>query len=210
MNEERASDTSKTAETDPFEDLFGRPRRVGTAGTEVGSGPGPSAPAAGGARPPEREARRLVRIGEAGGDQAHSEFQQRFGPTAPQLGFTQVPNVLLDELIRRAQLKPGAALVLIRLLRHWHTRDRWPFPGQESLAEQTGQSVRSVQRCVAELREKRLISTKARHRKGSNDRTSDEYDLRPLIVMLHAIAEDLEGRQVYWNDELVEVPGSAS
>ena len=48
------------------------------------------------------------------------------------------------------------------------------------------------------------------HRKGSNDRTSDEYDLRPLIVMLHAIAEDLEGRQVYWNDELVEVPGSAS
>jgi DNA-binding MarR family transcriptional regulator len=183
---------------DAHEAMFGRPRTAKVGETAV--------PAVEGKREPDLPRNTVAHDSPVISKPFETKFLKRYGPVIGKNGFTQVPNLLLDELIPRAQLSPGEALVLVRLLRHWIDGGGWPSPGQECLAEQTGQSVRSIQRCVSKLRKKNLITTKVRHRRGSNDRTGDEYDLRPLIVMLYAIAEDIEGRKVGWGGKLVEVP----
>jgi len=90
-------------------------------------------------------------------------------------GFTQFPNFIL----KRKDLTPGAKITYGLLLSYaW--QKSFCFPAQERLAEDSGYSVRQVQRSLVELRTKNLVSWK---QQGLN---------RPNIYYIKPIFKDNE------------------
>lgn len=74
-------------------------------------------------------------------------------------------------------LPPAEKLVLLALADHHNGGTGLCIPGQKLLAEQASMSVRSVQRHLADLEERGLISRRARFRSEGRGRTSDAYSL---------------------------------
>ena len=74
-------------------------------------------------------------------------------------------------------LPPAEKLVLLALADHYNGGTGLCIPGQKLLAEQASMSVRSVQRHLADLEERGMISRRARFRSEGRGRTSDAYSL---------------------------------
>ena len=72
-------------------------------------------------------------------------------------GFTQVPNFILE----KKDLTIGAKMTYSMLLRYAREKDSC-FPGQKTLADQSGMGERSINRHVQELEEKGFISINRR------------------------------------------------
>ncbi len=70
-------------------------------------------------------------------------------------GFTQVPNYVL----KSPRISPGAKLTYAMLLSYAWGND-YCFPGQETLAKDTGSGVRSVRRYVKELEKEKFLTIK--------------------------------------------------
>ena len=86
-------------------------------------------------------------------------------------GFTAVPNSLIRAQVELG-LTPNDIVVLLNLLVHWWYRDRLPFPRTSIIATRTGLSQRTVQRTLATLQRKGLV-TKIR---GADQRSRYELD----------------------------------
>lgn len=90
-------------------------------------------------------------------------------------------------------LDPRSALVLLRLADYVRPHERTCFPGQARLAEETGQSERTVRRAIHDLEQRELIQ---RHRRmhPEGGRKSDEYELYgPAFVGPEDLPANLAG-----------------
>jgi biotin operon repressor len=111
--------------------------------------------------------------------------EDKFGAGIMKLGFTVMPNLLLQAQ-GRLKIKPVQLTVLVQLLQHWWNADENPYPSKEAIARRLGKSERSVQRYLAELEKAGLIKRISRF-KGHKGQTSNGYDLGGLVAMLKAI-----------------------
>lgn len=106
---------------------------------------------------------------------------ERFGVVA-KAGFQPLPDVLL---FHQAELKLRSEdlNVLLNIMAHWYSPDRWPFPRPTTIAKRMGVSERSVQRSIARMHKLMLINKT----KNSDGKTA--YDLTPLVEALRPYAE---------------------
>ncbi|GHD41041.1 hypothetical protein GCM10017083_04920 [Thalassobaculum fulvum] len=117
-----------------------------------------------------------------------ANFRERFGPEVARHGFVQVP-LLLRDLAKHAGLRPIQTLILIDLLSYWFHGAGNPFPGQDTIAADTVASKTTVKEALRDLEHKGLIRRERRHRRDNGNRTSDRYDLTPVVDMLQSMAK---------------------
>lgn len=108
-----------------------------------------------------------------------SRVDERYGD-ATKAGWSPLPDVLIFNQ-HKFDLVSEDLNVLLNLMAHYYTRGEMPFVRPNVIAKRMGVSVRSVQRSIARLRKKGLI-TKAKHANGHV-----AHDLTPLIEKLQPL-----------------------
>lgn len=108
--------------------------------------------------------------------------EDKFGAAVMKLGFTVIPNLLLQAQ-GRLKITPVQLTVLAQLFQHWWQADDDPFPSKETIARRLGKSERQTQRYLTQLEEAGLVRRVARY-KGHKGQTSNGYDLRGLVAKL--------------------------
>ena len=116
-------------------------------------------------------------------------LNQKWGKTTMEANYTVIPSALI-----RGQARLGIdateLAVLVHLLDHWWRADEMPWPSKKLLAERLRVSDKTIQRAVVRLEQGGLIQRNARYHKAGG-RTSNEYDLSPLVERLKPIAADM-------------------
>lgn len=102
-------------------------------------------------------------------------------------GFQAVPDMLLREQ-GKLGITNSELAVLLNISMYWWEADKWPYPSNAQIAQNTGMAVRSVQRAVSGLEKKGLIE-----RVHTDDsvayRTRMYFNLSGLIEKLRPSAE---------------------
>lgn len=115
---------------------------------------------------------------------------KKWGKAAIDLGYTVIPSALLRGQARLG-ISPTELAVLIHLADHWWAPDAMPWPSKKTIADRLMVSAKTVQRAIVNLEKAGLLQRKDRyHRTGG--RTSNEYDLAPLVERLKPIVADME------------------
>ena len=117
-------------------------------------------------------------------------LDQKWGKTTMGVGYTVLPVALLRG---QARLKIGTneLAVLVHLIDHWWKPDDMPWPKKQTIAERLGVSTKTVQRAIVNLEREGLLVRKERYSNMTKGRTSNEYDLSPLVERLKVIAADM-------------------
>jgi Helix-turn-helix domain len=108
--------------------------------------------------------------------------EDKFGAPVMKLGFTLIPNLLLQAQ-GRLKISPVQLTVLAQLFQHWWNADDDPFPRKETIARRLGKSERTIQRYLTQLETAKLIKRVPRF-KGHRGQTSNGYDLSGLVAKL--------------------------
>ncbi|AWM39542.1 hypothetical protein GobsT_21200 [Gemmata obscuriglobus] len=108
-------------------------------------------------------------------------FTEKFGGTVRDAGVTAVPRVLLTGLAA-LKLKPMECVVLLQLISCWGDAKTCPHPKRKTLREWLGCDKRTLDRAIAGLVKKKLLTKTMRARRGR--RRSNEYDLSGLVEQL--------------------------
>lgn len=109
--------------------------------------------------------------------------REKWGEAVINAGFTILPNHLLalnQHLTHERQLTPTEMFVLLQVLLAWWSANRLPFPSKAAIAARTGLSARQVQRALASLEQKRLLTRTARYQEGRG-RMTNLYDPGGLV-----------------------------
>ena len=104
-------------------------------------------------------------------------FRRKWSNEVSELGFTQVPNLLIT-CQGHLGLKNGELIALLQLMKFWYDHDSRIFPAIDTLANYGGDSYPTAQRNLKNLEKKGFL--KRQHRFGS----SDNYDLNPCSEKL--------------------------
>lgn len=117
-------------------------------------------------------------------------LDQKWGKKTMEVGYTVLPVALLRG---QARLKIGMneLAVLVHLIDHWWKPDGMPYPKKQTIAERLGISPKTVQRAIVNLEREGLLIRKERYSNATKGRTSNEYDLSPLVDRLQPIANDM-------------------
>lgn len=115
---------------------------------------------------------------------------QKWGEDTMKANYTVIPSALI-----RGQARLGIDAmefaVLVHLLDHWWQADKMPWPSKKVLAERLRVSLKTIQRALVRLEKGGLLKRNARFDKKTHSRTSNEYDLTPLVQRLLPIAQDM-------------------
>lgn len=145
-----------------------------------------------GARPPKAPTAAPTAADDAAGASVDlsarlGQNAKKWGPTIWDYGWTAVPNALLEGQ-RRLGISDAGLVVLLYLLKHWWTQESRAFPSQETIANASGKSRRSVQRALQNISK---VTEKRRRRKTSTGNfQTNEYSFEALIEALEPIARD--------------------
>lgn len=112
-------------------------------------------------------------------------FAQDWGRDIEAVGFTQIPNVLLENFIKLGLTHLDLCIVMV-LLRYWH-RDRPAWISKKKLAQIIGIEPRSVQRRITAMHNKLLVREERSHRDGDSD--TNLYHLDKLVELLEPYAK---------------------
>ncbi len=117
-------------------------------------------------------------------------LSKKWGKATVDLGYTVVPSALLRG---QARLGIGAneLAVLIHLMDYWWRPEDMPWPSKGKIAERLMVSTKTVQRAIVNLEAAGLVLRKERYH-STGGRTSNEYDLSPLVKKLQPIVEDMQ------------------
>ncbi len=139
---------------------------------------------------PERS-EKVVSIGSQRKKNAEDErtLSRKWGKATIDLGYTVIPSALLRGQARLG-IGPNELAVLLHLLDHWWRPDEMPWPSKKTIAERLGVSTKTVQRAIVGLEQASLLRRNERYHK-TGGRTSNEYDLRPLVERLKPIVADM-------------------
>jgi predicted transcriptional regulator len=116
-------------------------------------------------------------------EESQKILNQKWGQETMDANYAVIPSALL-----RGQARLGINAIELALL--VHLIDHWWKPGEKTLAERLRVGEKTIQRAMAHLEEEGLISRNARFNK-TGARTSNEYDLAPLVERLKPIAKDM-------------------
>ena len=116
-------------------------------------------------------------------------LSKKWGKATVDLGYTVIPSALLRGQARLG-IGANALAVLVHLLDHWWRPEDMPWPSKKTIAKRLRVSNKTVQRAVVELEQAGLLRRKDRYHK-TGGRTSNEYDLSPLISKLKPIVADM-------------------
>ena len=111
----------------------------------------------------------------------------KWGENACSLGWVSVPTLLLFSQ-RELNITSSESNVLMNLFVHWWNRSEKPFPAQEAIAYRAGISVKTVQRALNDLEEKKLIIKIPTPRSNLMTKGRNFYDLTPLIEKLDKVS----------------------
>lgn len=114
----------------------------------------------------------------------YNTLEAKWGQKIFCLGFTAVPNALLDRMAA-FDLTTTDLTVLIHLLKFWWTADEMPFPSKRLLAQDIGCSEKTIQKTIARLEKRGAVKRIARKR-ASDRNESNIYNLWPLLDLLDA------------------------
>lgn len=121
--------------------------------------------------------------------QEEKVLNQKWGEDTMQANYTVVPSALLKGQAR-LRINATELALLIHLMDHWWQADKMPWPSKKTLAERLGVGPKTIQRAMAHLEQEELIKRVPRFNK-TGGRSSNEYDLSPLVQRLKPIASDL-------------------
>jgi DNA-binding MarR family transcriptional regulator len=122
-------------------------------------------------------------------------FTEKFGLTVRDAGVTAVPRVLLTGLAA-LKLKPMECVVLLQLISCWGDAKTCPHPKRKTLRDWLGCDKRTLDRAIAGLVEKNLLTKTTRAIRGR--RRSNEYDLSGLVEQLKPLGRRaLEEKKKY-------------
>lgn len=120
-------------------------------------------------------------------------LSKKWGREAIDLGYTVIPSALLRGQARLG-IGPNELAVLIHLMDHWWKPEDMPWPSKKTIADRLMVSSKTVQRAIVNLEEAGLLKRKDRYHK-TGGRTSNEYDLTPLVARLKPIVADMEAAE---------------
>ena len=119
-----------------------------------------------------------------------STLDKKWGKATMDANYTVIPSALI-----RGQARLGIdameLAVLVHLLDHWWQADQMPWPSKKTIGDRLKVSQKTVQRAMVRLEQGGLVLRKERYHKGTGGRTSNEYDLSPLVERLKPIAADM-------------------
>lgn len=141
------------------------------------------------------DAQNVVPIGDHRKKEAEDArtLSKKWGKATIDLGYTVIPSALLRGQAR-LKIGPNELAVLLHLMDHWWKHDAMPWPSKKTIAERLTVSSKTVQRAIVKLEKEGLVQRKDRyHRTGG--RTSNEYDLSPLVARLKPIVADMEAAE---------------
>lgn len=138
------------------------------------------------------ETQKVISIRDRKKAEANDErtLSRKWGKTTMGLGYTVVPSALLRGQARLG-IGPTELAVLLHLMEHWWRPEDMPWPSKKTIAERLGVSSKTVQRAVVTLEAGNLLRRNERYHK-TGGRTSNEYDLSPLVERLKPIVADME------------------
>ena len=122
-------------------------------------------------------------------EESQKVLNQKWGQDTMDANYTVIPSALLRGQARLG-INATELAILVHLIDHWWKPGEMPWPSKKTLAERLRVGEKSIQRAMARLEEEGLISRKARFNK-TGARTSNEYDLAPLVERLKPIAKDI-------------------
>lgn len=114
--------------------------------------------------------------------------EKKWGTTAVELGWTLLPNILLE---RQAVLGINSTQlnIILIILKHWWEAEQLPFPEMNTIAKMMGCSRSTVQKNIRALEQMGFI--KRIERKSTNGgNKSNMYDFTGLVEHLKPYAED--------------------
>lgn len=115
-------------------------------------------------------------------------LDQKWGKETMEANYTVLPSALLRGQARLG-INATELAVLVHLIDHWWKADEMPWPSKRTLAERLRVGEKTIQRAIAHLEEEGLMKRNPRFNK-TGARTSNEYDLKPLVERLKPIAQD--------------------
>lgn len=130
----------------------------------------------------------LVRAGMTP-QEAQKVLNQKWGKDTMDANYAVIPSALLRGQARLG-INATELAVLIHLIDHWWKADEMPWPSKKTLADRLMMGEKAVQRAMRKLEEAKLVERKPRFNK-TGARTSNEYDLSPLVERLRPIAKDM-------------------
>lgn len=116
-------------------------------------------------------------------------LNKKWSKTTLDANYTIVPRALLRGQARLG-INANDLAVLIHLLDHWWQAEAMPWPSKKTIAERLSVNEKTVQRAMKRLEDANLIQRNERYH-NTGGRTSNEYDLSPLVERLKPIAEEL-------------------
>lgn len=116
-------------------------------------------------------------------------LSKKWGKDTMAANYTVIPSALLRGQARLA-IGPNELAVLIHLIDHWWQPEAMPWPSKKTIADRLAVSNKTVQRAMVNLEQAGLVARKERYHK-TGGRTSNEYDLSPLVGKLKPIARDI-------------------
>ena len=138
------------------------------------------------------ETQNIVSIGSRKKTETNDErtLSRKWGKATMGLGYTVIPSALLRGQARLG-IGPNELAVLLHLLDHWWRPEDMPWPSKKTIAERLSISTKTVQRAMVALESAKLLRRNERYHK-TGGRTSNEYDLGPLVERLKPIVADME------------------
>ena len=116
-------------------------------------------------------------------------LSQKWGPETMAANYAVIPSALLRGQARLG-IGPTDLAVLIHLIDYWWQPGQMPWPKKKTLAARLGVGEKTVQRAVVRLEQAGLLRRNSRFNENGG-RTSNEYDLQPLVERLQVIAKDI-------------------
>lgn len=113
----------------------------------------------------------------------------KWGAAVMQQGYCMIPSLLLKAQ-NRLKLTSTQMAVLLQICDYWWEEARKPYPGKEALATRMGMTARQVQRHIAALEDKKLVTRIPRFDASSGGRSTNMYDLSGLVAQLQALEPD--------------------
>lgn len=116
-------------------------------------------------------------------------LNKKWGKATMAANYTVVPSALIRGQARLG-INANDLAVLIHLLDHWWQAEAMPWPSKKTIAERLNVTQKTVQRAMKRLEDAKLIQRNERYH-TTGGRTSNEYDLTPLVERLKPIAEEM-------------------
>lgn len=119
-------------------------------------------------------------------DKNRRSLKAKWGATVAEEGWTPIPLRLIEGQ-QKLGIKPAEMTVLLHLLKHWFSADNaYVFPKQSRISSASGMSLRTVQRAIDSLEDKRLIEKKKMQSENSIYQ-HNHYSLAPLVKKVQSL-----------------------